>query len=132
MLYSFWFLIGVVGALRLILYANRFRKKSLTKLFGISLLVAAVIYVGFAIIWGDSNWLAVESLGVLFYGLFYWLAVRYSLLWLALGWSMHVIWDVGLHLLGPGHHVAPEWYAVACLSFDLVVAGYIVYRARID
>ena len=56
----------------------------------------------------------------------------YMTLGMALGWSMHVIWDVGLHLMGPGHHVAPEWYAVACLSFGLVVAGYIIYLSKLD
>ena len=38
---------------------------------------------------------------------------------------MHAAWDVGLHLLGGGTAFAPTWYPLLCLSFDLLVAGYI-------
>ena len=81
-------------------------------------------------VWGNSVWIAIEALGVFVYALFYWLSTKYSAIWLSLGWLLHPVWDVVLHLFGPGAHVAPEWYAVACLSFDIVVAAYIFYRVK--
>ena len=99
-------------------------------LLGISLIIAAIIYIGFAVVWGSPVWVAVEALGALFYTLFYWLSIKYSALWLSLGWILHPVWDVVLHLFGPGSQVAPEWYAIACLSFDIVVAVYILHRVK--
>jgi len=53
------------------------------------------------------------------------LGLRGSPYWLAAGWALHPLWDVGLHYIGPGHSFAPMTYAIACISFDLVVAAYI-------
>ena len=47
---------------------------------------------------------------------------------LAVGWQLHSVWDVGLHLRGPGRHVAPDWYAIACVSFDVLLAVVIARR----
>ena len=52
--------------------------------------------------------------------------VRHSPLLLALGWTVHVGWDVGLHLARQ-QVVVPAWYPSACISFDLLVAGYVVW-----
>lgn len=43
-------------------------------------------------------------------------------------WAAHPLWDVGLHLLGGGRDFAPAWYAIACISFDGVVALYLAFR----
>ena len=40
------------------------------------------------------------------------------------------IWDFGLHYLGPGRTFAPLTYAIACISFDWVVAAYILIAYR--
>ncbi len=53
-----------------------------------------------------------------------------SPVWLAAGWALHPVWDLGLHYFGPGHAFAPDAYAVTCLSFDLLVAGYVAIRYR--
>jgi hypothetical protein len=50
-------------------------------------------------------------------------------MWLALGWALHPIWDLGLHRFGPGQF-APEAYPVSCLSYDLIVAAVIVVVYR--
>lgn len=42
-----------------------------------------------------------------------------------LGWLAHPLWDVGLHLIAQGRDFTPSVYAIACLSFDLLVAAYI-------
>ncbi|MEW8030043.1 MAG: DUF6010 family protein [Candidatus Thiodiazotropha sp.] len=120
-----WLVLGLALGIALILYARN-RGRSEKTILAIGLIVAALIYVGFALIWGDATWFFIELAGVPVYGMFYWLSVRFSFLWLAIGWVAHPVWDIFLHLKGPGHIVAPEWYAVACISFDILVAAYIV------
>ena len=93
-----------------------------------TLVAAAVIYVGFGLVWGSTAWVAIEIVGVAVYALPAALSLIRGPIWLAIGWAAHPLWDVGLHLLGPGAHVAPHWYAVACLSFDLLVAAYVLVR----
>jgi hypothetical protein len=107
--YAIWLVIGVVLGIVLLTYARtRIKKEKIV--LSIGLLVAAFIYVCFALVWGNFEWFLIELAGVPIYGLFYWLAVRYSYIWLAVGWAVHPIWDAFLHLKGPGHFVAPEWY----------------------
>jgi len=52
--------------------------------------------------------------------------LRYSPLWLAAGWAFHPLWDVALHYFGPGGSFAPASYTITCVSFDLLVAAYVV------
>lgn len=125
-----WLGLGAVLAIPLRLLANRLTLHSMKHLLGFSLIVAAITYIGFAVVWGSRGWIAVETLGALFYALFFWLSIKYSSLWLALGWLLHPVWGVVWHASGPGSHVAPQWYAVACLSFDIVVAAYILHRVK--
>ena len=125
MFYFFWLVAGLLGACPLLYYANKLHPKASAKLLGRSLVIAALIYVGFAVLWGDGYWLQIESTGVALYGVFYWLGLRYHMYWIGLGWLLHPVWDIVLHLLGPGVHVVPEWYAIACVSFDFAVAAFI-------
>ena len=101
--------------------ARRFRKP----LYGVGLVVASLTYVGLAAVGGASEWIGTEIGGALVFAA---LAVggtrRYELL-LALGWALHVGWDVLLHV-GPGTGFVPAWYVPACVGFDLVVAGAIL------
>lgn len=126
--FLFYFVLGLILPIPWLYWIHRFDDRQLAIGIGSGLVVAALIYIGFALYEGDYQWLSVEFMGVIFYGLFAWMALNYSLLWLALGWGLHPIWDAILHWLGPGAHIVPSWYAIACLSFDLVVAAYIVYR----
>lgn len=94
-------------------------------------MVAAAIYVVFAAFGGASpGWLLVETMGVAFYSVFAVLGMRRSRLWLAAGWAAHPAWDGGLHMAGHGAAFSPAWYVVACISFDLLVAAYVLIRAR--
>jgi len=43
---------------------------------------------------------------------------------------LHPVWDFGLHYIGPGREVGPWTYAIACLTFDWVVAAYVFIRYR--
>ena len=124
-----WLLLGLVLGSALIFIARGLGSQHEKRLLANALLIAAILYVGFALVWGDFAWFLIELGGVPAYGLFYWLAYRYSTYWLAVGWSVHPAWDVFLHLTGPGHDIAPEWYATACISFDFLLAAYIVATA---
>lgn len=126
-----WLLFGLILVAPLLYFADAKNLDDASRLLGKSLVVAAFVYVLFAVAWGgDKYWLAIEALGIAVYGLFYWLSLRGSPLWLAVGWLAHPVWDVPLHLLGPGSHIVPEWYAVACVSFDAAVALYIICRVK--
>src|SRR5438876_7485278 len=125
------FVLQIAGALLAILFLVilRFLHLPRRRTLAAALFLAALIYVAFAVQQNAAiGWLGVELLGVLGFGLFGWLGLRSSQLWLAAGWALHAFWDIGLHLLGPARGIAPHWYAHLCLSFDLVVAGYIAVK----
>ncbi|HRW07099.1 MAG TPA: hypothetical protein P5121_18475 [Caldilineaceae bacterium] len=128
MLYTIWLLIGILLATFFLWVARSRGLQREPMILALGLIVAAIIYVGFALVWGNTQWVAIEIGGLLLYTVFVLLAQRHNLVWLAVGWAVHPLWDIGLHWLGQGHTVAPEWYIFACLSFDLVVAGYMVTR----
>ena len=90
------------------------------------LFTAAGAYYGFAVMAPVSRiWLLIELLQCIAFGVMGLYGWRGSAKWLALGWALHPIWDFGLHYVGPGTF-APWRYAIVCLSFDWVVAAYIV------
>ena len=96
------------------------------------LFAAAGAYFGFAFnettprVWVLIELLQVVAFGVL--GLYGW---RGSPYWLALGYALHPLWDFGVHHLGPGRTFAPLPYVIACISFDWVVALYILIAYRL-
>ena len=88
------------------------------------LAVAALFYLWFALAAHTSAaWVAVELAGAGIYGYAAMRGLRGSAWWLVAGWALHPIWDVALHLAGPGASFAPAWYATSCLTYDLAVAG---------
>lgn len=100
----------------------------------IFLFAAAGAYFGFAVASGVGlSWTLVELAQIVFFGTMGLLSLRGSVYWLVAGWALHPFWDAGLHYLGPGTSFAPMPYAVACISFDFVVAIYIAaaYRGRL-
>ncbi len=125
---ALWLLVGLIGGAAYLFYGRQQGVESENKVFATGLLIAAIIYVGFGLLWGDVSWVSIEMAGVLLYGVFAYLGFRKHALWLAFGWLMHVGWDIGLHLFGPGAHIVPAWYAYACISFDVLMAGYIGFQ----
>jgi uncharacterized protein DUF6010 len=121
---------GAVGAVVLIAIAfllSRFTGDIIGRsLLVIFLFIAAGAYFGFAIGAGAGPiWTLVELVHVVIFGTMALLGLRGSPYWIAAGWALHPLWDIGLHYIGPGHSFAPVTYVVACVSFDLVVAAYI-------
>ena len=97
--------------------------RSLLALF---LFAAAGAYFGFALLAAPSPvWTLGELAQVIVFGAMGLLGLRGSAWWLVGGWTLHPLWDVVVHYLGPGHSFAPITYTIPCLSFDLLVAAYI-------
>lgn len=100
-------------------------------LLAILLFAATGAYLGFAVL-GRSLlgvgpiWMLIELVQVIVFGVITLRGLRGSVYWLAAGWALHPIWDFALHYIGPGRSFAPLGYVIACVSFDLLVAVYII------
>ena len=97
----------------------------------IFLVIAAGAYFGSATVGRDlvgSNqvWILVELAQGVVFGAIGLLGLRGSPYWIAAGWALHPFWDVVVHYIGPGHTFTPWTYAIACVSFDWIIAIYIV------
>ncbi len=97
----------------------------------IFLFIAAGAYFGFATLGREvvdmqPIWMLVELAQVIVFGTLALLGLRGSPYWIAAGWALHPFWDVVIHYIGPGHSFTPWTYAIACISFDWLVAIYIV------
>ncbi len=100
------------------------------RILGAGLVVAALIYVGFAAVGrAEPRWLAIEAGGVIPFAAFAWAGLRRSPLWLAAGWALHVGWDVGLHSAATTPFV-PPWYPPLCVGLDAIVALWLTTRWR--
>jgi hypothetical protein len=120
-------ILGAVLALALVGLARRYPPGRERRVYAVGLVIAALVYVGFGAAGGaGGRWLAVETLGVLLYGVAAWVGLRGRPWLLAAGWAAHVAWDVPLHLSGSGSGYTPGWYPWLCVSFDLVVSGAVL------
>jgi hypothetical protein len=125
----FQLILGVVLALLFIAFARTRGPRREPFIYSVGLIVAALFYVVFSFAGATTQWLMLELIGLLVFTLIAVLGLRVSLWFLALGWASHVLWDVLLHLIRKQPFV-PDWYPVACISFDLIVAGYIAAKLR--
>ena len=121
-------LVGALSCLAFVLVARRAGRKRELILYAFALVVAALMYVGFAVIGAaPGSWLVLESGGLALFSLVALLGLRISAWALVLGWAAHGVWDLLLHgVLEVGF--VPEWYPIVCLGFDLFLAGYIALR----
>ena len=120
-------IVGVILAIGFVLLVRRngnFSKEK--RVFAVGLVVVALIYVGFGLFSDSVAWKIIELIGVPIYAFFAWLGLRKSGWFLALGWTLHVFWDAGLHSVSTPF--VPHWYIGGCLGFDLLVAAYIGVR----
>jgi hypothetical protein len=97
----------------------------------ILLIVAGGTYVGFAVAGTpDGVWPLAEIAQALVLGILALLGLRGSPYWLVGAWAVHPLWDVLLHYFGAGREFAPAAWAISCVSFDLIIAGYLVVAHR--
>jgi uncharacterized protein DUF6010 len=119
-------LVGIALAFAFLTW-TRAQPDASRRVYAIGLAVTALIYLVFALIGrAGARSLALEAVGVFLYGAVAWVGFRKSAALLALGWAMHVVWDVGFHLQGTGAGYTPDWYPWGCVSFDLIVAGAVL------
>jgi uncharacterized protein DUF6010 len=126
---------GAIGGAMLSLIAfllSKFWKEIAGRtLLATVLFAAAGAYLGFAFEGSlVRGWVLVELLQCIAFGILGLYGWRGNAKWLALGWALHPFWDFPLHYLGPGRTFAPWAYAVACVTFDWVVAVYILIYYR--
>jgi uncharacterized protein DUF6010 len=117
---------AVLGGL-FVLFAARKGSRAEARLLAAGLVVAALIYLVLALARNGGDWLAIEVGGVALFGALAWQGMRGSPWFLVVGWLGHVAWDVGLHL-DRAPPIAPEWYPLLCVGFDLIVAGFVAGR----
>ena len=123
------FFIGVIVCSVLIVAARVLKPERELRLYALSLVIAALVYVGFTARGAAPSWLALELAGLAVFTLLAWLALKISALILALAWAAHAVWDVALHKLLDVAFV-PDWYPLVCAGFDLLLAGYIAVRVK--
>lgn len=88
----------------------------------------AGVYVGFAILSGTPQAPMVQSAGALAFVLLGAGAlVTGSAGLLASGYGLHALWDLAHHP-GPLDAGQPDWYAIACVAYDLAVGVFVVVR----
>lgn len=122
------FTIGILAAVLTIILVQRFRKQQAPQSYAIALIIAALIYILFALFGSATAWLPVEIVGLVIYTAFAFLGLKYSPWFLGVGWAAHVAWDVWLH--GAHTPFVPSWYPVMCVAYDLILAGYILYQTQ--
>ena len=120
-------MLGAILAVPYVWLAVRSRRP--VAVFAIGMVVAAAIYVVFALVAGDSRTVFIELGGVALIAIVAAAGLRWSAHLVAVGWLGHVAWDLLLHPVLDNSH-APWWYPALCLGFDLFVAGSIVVWAR--
>lgn len=119
-------IIGIVIAIICVFLVHKIFPNKDHAFWRVGLVIAALIYVVFALIGQNTNYLPIEVGGVLLYGLFAFLSKKHSLYWLAVGWFLHIGWDVFLHI-GSSTSFVPLGYAESCLGFDIIIAAYICW-----
>jgi hypothetical protein len=126
-------LAGVVLALGTVFVTRRRRPATAHQIFAIGLVVAAFLYVVFALAGrAGPGWIGLELVGVGLYGSLAWLGFRRWPWVLALGWAAHVAWDLALHVRGAGAAFTPAWYPWLCLGLDVPVAIGVIAQGRVN
>jgi hypothetical protein len=125
----FQVLIGIVLAAVFILLARTVARRGEMSVYALGLVVAALIYVGFALANGGAKDLRLEAWGLFSFSVAAFVSWRAWPMGLALAWAAHAAWDVLFHPIGQSSH-APDWYPLVCVGFDLAVAGYIFLSLR--
>ena len=127
--YPIYLLLGLVAAWLYIRIATRKPEHS-SRWFSIGLVVAALVYLNLAVVaQAPTAALLTESGGVILFGVLAWIASGRSTVLLAIGWFLHPVWDVTLHVWASGAGYAPEWYVWACISFDILVGLHLIRKA---
>ena len=116
-------LAGVLLAAGVLYAIKGFSQKIRITLTTVALLAAVLVYVLLALFSSNPVFIAVEIIGLLLFLFLIGLGYRYTLWFVAMGWILHVLWDVGLYPAQTAPYV-PQWYAWLCVGFDVAMAFY--------
>ena len=124
--------IGGIASLLFVLAARRAGPRRELNAYAAGLVLAALIYLGFAAVGGAAlGWMTLEAGGLALFSAAALLGVRGKVWALALGWAAHSAWDFLLHGQA-GAAFAPDWYPAVCAGFDLALALYIGLRRKLS
>jgi hypothetical protein len=121
-------ILGILGAIGLVLLARLLRPGREMLIYGIGLGITGIAYVLFGLHHGaPASHLGLELAGAVLYVGAAILGTRRWPALLAVGWTAHVAWDLFFHYAN-GPSFAPVWYPWFCVGFDVFVGGYIAGR----
>ena len=118
--------IGALAAVGFTYLAQALVRRRALMIYALALIAAALIYFLAALSGGYKNILS-ETVGLGIFSALAIFALRRSAILLALGWMLHVGWDLAAYPLISAASM-PHGYRWACVGFDLVLAGYLVGR----
>ena len=118
---------GAAACAVFICLARRLAPHVELRLYALSLIAAAFIYVAFLARGASLAWLVLELTGLALFTLAALAGLKISHWFLAAGWAAHAAWDVALHKLFETSFV-PGWYPLVCGGFDLLLAAYVAAR----
>lgn len=123
------FIVGAVSALPLLALARACGRYA-GLVCAAALVLAALVYVGFAVRAGQWGLSGVEWLGLVLFTAGAWAGLKSPRL-LAMGWAAHAVWDLCFYARAGAVPYVPEWYAAVCAGFDLAVAAYLTFSERV-
>lgn len=116
---------GGMLATGLLFCIKRFNTRIKLRIAILALVIAAVVYVLFALLTRNQLFITIELVGLMFFLLLVWMGYQYSFWFIAMGWLLHVFWDLGLHPAQTAPYI-PQWYTWLCVGFDIIIALYLV------
>lgn len=133
-------IIGILaGAGSVFISQKIFKGANERRFYAFFLFVIAGFYAAFVAHFGDSDAWRTELTAVALFSLLSFLGTFYSSV-LAMGYLIHGAWDI-VHELNQTFGIGalnelelttvPMLYGVFCLTYDLIIAGYCVYRRKI-
>jgi hypothetical protein len=120
--------VGVIFAGVTLLIPSLLSRDTAFGLLAILLGMIASVYLGYALADGRLRAFQVEYVGIVAFTALATIALaRDSALLLALGYLGHGLWDLVHHRRGVEVRI-PWWYVPLCLSYDTVLAIYVLVR----
>ncbi len=123
-------LAGALAALVLAALARLGGRRLESWIWPAGLVAAALVYVVAAARLGVGRTLLVEAAGLAAFGAVALVGLLFAPLVVALGWGLHVGWDLVIHSAPGGPGIVPAWYPALCVGFDLAIAAYLGISLR--
>lgn len=117
-------IIGITSGLFIILLFGMLKQLDKKIIYALILTGIGFLYVGFT--WTDRLSLIITSLQAVCFLFLAYYGVKKNLLFLAAGYFLHGLWDLGYHLLRVPDLIPPH-YDLFCLSIDFTIGFYLLF-----